>query len=458
MIQDVLAHIQKNETSYVERLKDFLRIPSISTEADSMDDNRRAAKWVHDLLTGCGIEAEIVETKGLPCVVGDTGPAENGGPTILVYGHYDVQPVGERDLWKADPFEPVEVDGALVARGAADDKGQVLTHLLAAEAWKKAAKHMPVRVKFLIEGEEEIGSPNLDSFVQEHRERLACDYVVLSDTSKFDSTTPAITYGTKGMIYKQITVKGPKSDLHSGSFGGTVTNPGNALCKMIASLRDDENRVTIPGFYDDVQPLSDQERKLLDALPFDEAKYQEMVGSPSLDGEAGFDTLTRRWLRPTLDVNGLFGGFMGDGSSTIIPRQMGAKVSMRIVPDQNPEAISAAFDKAIVGAAPPGVKVTVDTYGCCAAYACPINLPGLKAAAAAVEAGFDTKAVMIREGGTLPILPLFKEVLGAESIMIGLCLPNCNAHAPNEFFHVRDFLSGIRTWAHFSAKLAAMEM
>lgn len=454
MIDKVLAHVQHCQADHAERLKDFLRIPSISTDPTRRDDTRRAGEWVCDALNDCGIEAELIETPGHPCVVADSGPRDDNAPTLLVYGHYDVQPIGDRTLWKADPFDPVEVDGALVARGAADDKGQVLTHLLAAEAWKHVTGQLPVRYKFLIEGEEELGSPNLDAFVAEHRDRLACDFVVLSDTAKLDADTPAITYGTKGLVYKQIKVVGPWQDLHSGSFGGTVTNPGNALCQMIASLHDENNRVTIPGFYDDVQALSDEERKAINALPFAEKAYLKMVGSSELSGEAGYSTLERRWVRPTVDVNGLFGGFMGDGSATIIPHKMGAKISMRIVPNQDPKKISAAFDEALMAAAPKGVSVGVETYGSCSPYVCPLDLPALQSAAAAIETAFGKKPVMIREGGSLPILPMFKQVLGAESIMMGFCRPDCNAHGPNEFFHLSDLWGGIRASACFADNLA----
>lgn len=454
MIERVLAYIKENETSYVDRLKEFLRIPSISTDPAHEQDMRRAAKWVYDLLDGCGIKARIVETEGHPWVVGDTGPADGGGPTILIYGHYDVQPTGDRSLWHADPFDPVEVDGALVARGAADDKGQVLVHLLAAEAWMKVAGRMPVRYKFLIEGEEEIGSPNLAGLIEEQREKLTCDYVVISDTAKLDADTPAITYGTKGMVYKQINITGPKQDLHSGSFGGTITNPGNALCQIIASLRDANNRVTIPGFYDDVQPISDDEKEMMASLPFDDADYLKIVGSPSLHGETGFTTQERRGVRPTLDVNGLFGGFMGLGASTIIPQKMGAKVSMRIVPDQDPERVSQAFDQAVQAAAPDGVIVSTETLAVCAPYVCPLNLPGLAAAKAAIEDGFGKQPVMLREGGSLPILPMFKQALGADSIMIGLALPNSNVHGPNEFFRLADLWNGTRTSAWFAEHLS----
>jgi acetylornithine deacetylase/succinyl-diaminopimelate desuccinylase-like protein len=453
VIQKVLDYAKENEARNVERLKEFLRIPSISTDPDRTAEMKQAGQWVADLLNNCGIKAELAETGGHPCVVGDTGPVDGDGPTVLLYGHYDVQPVGDRSLWDADPFEPTDVDGKIIARGSADDKGQVLTHLLAAEAWMKTVGKMPVRFKYLIEGEEEVGSPNLASFIEKNRDRLACDYVALSDTCKLDADSPAITYGTKGMIYKELEITGPVNDLHSGSFGGTVTNPGNALCQIIASLRDEKNRVTIPGFYDDVVAVTDDERKLMQQLPFDDGKYAKMLGVDALDGEAGFTTLERRWARPTLDVNGLFGGFMEEGSSTIIPAKMGAKVSMRIVPNQDPDKISKAFDEAVRSATPPGVRLTIREHANCAAYMCPIDLPAMGAAVSALESAFGKKPFMIREGGSLPILPMFKQTLGAETIMIGLCWPNCNAHGPNEFFHRDDFQGGIRTSAHFAANL-----
>ncbi len=457
MIEQVLAYAKEHEQENLDRLKDFLRIKSISTDPKNAGDVRHAAEWVLNLFNNCGIEAEIVETEGHPAVIADTGPvegvAENDTPTILVYGHFDVQPAGDLSLWDADPFEPVEKDGKIIARGSADDKGQVLTHLLAAEAWKKTVGKLPIRIKFLVEGEEEIGSPNLDKVVEEHKNRLSCDCVAISDTAKLDWDTPAITYGTKGMIYKQITVTGPKNDLHSGAFGGTVTNPGNALCRIIDSLRDDQNRVTIPGFYEEVQPLTDKEHEMIDALSFDEENYRATLGSPSLDGENGYSTLERRWVRPTLDVNGLYGGFMGEGQSTIIPAKMSAKVSMRIVPDQDHEKISAAFDEAVQEAAPPGVKVSIETFGCCAAYACSLDLPAMTAASAALESGFGKKPVFIREGGTLPILPMFKDILGADTVMMGFSVPDCNLHGPNEFFHTSDFWGGIRTSIHFADAL-----
>ena len=451
MLDKVLAHIDAGKDANVERLNDWLRIPCISTDPDRKPEMKQAVDWARKLLSDCGIECQIIDTPGHPCLIGDTGSAE--GPTVLVYGHYDVQPEGDESLWHSPPFEPTVRDGAIFARGAADDKGQALCHLLAAESWMKTAGKLPIRVKFLIEGEEEIGSPNLEKVLRDHAERLACDYVALSDTPKFNADTPAITYGTKGMIYKEIVLTGAKQNLHSGSYGGTLTNPGNAMAAIIASLRDADNRVTIPGFYDDVRAISDQERRQMDALPFDEEAYRKFMDVPSLEGEKGFTTLQRRWARPTLDVCGLSGGFTGEGASTVIPARMMGKVSMRIVPDQDPARISEAFDKAVHAATPAGVRVEIKTHALASPYLSDLGSPGMTAASEAIEAAFGVAPVYIREGGSLPILPLFKEILGADSLMMGFCLPDCNAHGPDEFLHVSDFHNGTKAAAHFMQKM-----
>jgi len=455
VIEQVIAHIDSEQKNSVDRLLDFLRIPSISTDPERKSDVDRCAQWVLDFFKGCGIEAALVETPGHPAVIADSGPAEGGGPTILVYGHFDVQPTGDAKLWDAPAFEPDIRNGRIYARGAADDKGQIFTHMLAAEAWKKTAGKLPIRVRFLIEGEEEIGSPHLGDLIEAHRDRLTCDYVAISDTAKLDDGSPAITYGTKGLIYKEILVFGPKQDLHSGSFGGTVENPGNALAAIIHSLKDADHRVTIPGFYDDVRPVSDEERTGFAKLPFDEGDYQKMCGTSALIGEKGYSTLERRWARPTLDVNGLHGGFTGEGASTIIPARMCAKVSMRIVPDQDPDRISKAFDDAVKAATPPGVRVEINTHANCAAYVGALGTPGMIAAEKAIESGYGKKPVLIREGGSLPILPLFKSVLGADSIMLGFAAPDANIHGPNEFFALSDLLSGTKSAAHLPHYLAA---
>lgn len=455
MIDKTIAHLQANEADNVERLKEFLRIPSISTDPAAAGDVKRCAEWVKACFTGCGLEAEIIDTPGHPVVFADSGPASSDGPTVLIYGHYDVQPTGEEHLWNSPAFDPTIRGGAIFARGSADDKGQVFCHLLAAEAWMKEAGKLPVRVKYVIEGEEEVGSPNLPGFMHKHSDRLACDYVALSDTAKLSAEQPAITYGTKGMIYKEIKVFGPGQDLHSGAFGGTVANPGNALATIIASLRDARTgKVLIPGFYDDVRELNAQEKQNMACLPWDDETYRGLVKASKLVGEEGYSTLERRWARPTLDVNGMFGGFTGEGQATIVPAWVKAKVSMRIVPDQDPRKISAAFDEAVKAASPDGVAVEVETLNLCAAYVSEIDSPGMRAAASAIEAGFGKAPVYTREGGTLPILPLFKEVLGADSLMMGYCVPECNLHGPNEFLAISDFHSGTKSSAWFLHHLA----
>ncbi|MCP4590879.1 MAG: dipeptidase [bacterium] len=457
MIEQVEQYVAAHREEYLARLMEFLRIPSVSTDPEGVRDTHRAAEWVRDLLGAAGLEAELVETPKHPVVIADSGPPAGDGPTLLLYGHYDVQPAGELDLWSSPPFEPEVRDGRIYARGSADDKGQLLTHLLALEAWRKVGADLPVRVKCLIEGEEEIGSVNLEPVVREHRQRLACDYIALSDTAKLDDDTPAITYGTKGLVYKEIRVYGPSADLHSGSFGGSVSNPGNVLADIVASLKDGDQRVTIPGFYDAVRSISPAEREQMAALPFDERAYLKSLGSPSLVGEAGFSVQQRRWCRPTLDVNGLFGGYMGAGAATIIPAWAGAKVSMRIVPDQDPKSISQAFDEAVRRAAGSDVRVEIDTLAAAGAYMCPIDSPGAQAAARAIEAGFGKAPVFVREGGTLPILPMFKEILGADSLMMGFALPNCNLHSPDEFLVLEDFHAGIRTAVHLPRMLAELQ-
>ena len=454
MIDKVISHVERNLDSYTDRLFDLLRIPSISTDPQHAADMERAAKWLHQVFAACGITSEIVTTTGHPCVLADTGPAAKQAPTVLVYGHYDVQPVGDESLWDSPAFEPKLRDGLIYARGAADDKGQLLAYVLALEAWQQAGGKLPVRVKFLLEGEEEVGSVHLGDVLRERADQLACDYVAISDTAMFNADTPAITYGTKGMVFKEIILHGPKHDVHSGGFGGTITNPANALAQIIAQLRDEHNRVTIPGFYDKVRPFTAEERDAMKELPFDDEQYRASLGVPALTGEEGYTTLQRQWGRPTLDVNGLHSGFTGNGASTIIPARAMAKVSMRIVPDQDPDGISAAFDRAVEALTPPGVRLEIKQHAAAPAYLCPLDSPGIRTAQAALELGFGKQPLFIRSGGTLPILALFKEVLAADSLLMGFCTPDCNAHGPNEFLPLANFQHGIRMAAHFVDRLA----
>jgi acetylornithine deacetylase/succinyl-diaminopimelate desuccinylase-like protein len=335
----------------------------------------------------------------------------------------------------------------MICRGAADDKGQMFCALLAAEAWMKTSGSLPINVKFCIEGEEEVGSPNLAALVKKLKDRLACDYVVIHDTAKFSDDVPAVTAATKGLIYKEVILTGPKKDLHSGSFGGAVANPANVLAKLIAGFHDDDAKVTIPGFYDRVKEMSPEEVKMMNGLPYSEADFLKDVGSPKTYGEKGYSALHRRWARPTLDVNGIFGGYMKEGSSTIIPSFAGAKVSMRLVPDQKAEEIERLFEETVRTRVPDTVKLEIKSHASCDPYLADVKSPGMVAARKAVAMGFGKEPVLIREGGSLPILPMLKQVLGADSLMMGYCLPNCNAHSPNEFLHVRDFEAGMRSSA-----------
>lgn len=445
-ITTAISYLDQNRDRFRLELFELLKIPSISAQKDHATDMRRAAQWVFDRFKVAGLKAEIVESDGWPAVLAE-GPQKPDRPTILVYGHYDVQPEGDLSLWHTGPFVPVIQEGKIVCRGAADDKGQMFCAILAAEAWLKTTRDIPVNVKFCIEGEEEIGSPNLAKLVKAHRERLACDYVVIHDTAQFADGIPAVTAATKGLVYKEIIIRGPKKDLHSGTFGGAVANPANVLARLIASFHDADGRVNIPGFYDPVREMSPEEVKMMNSLPYDEAAFLSDLGSPKGWGEKGYSILQRRWSRPTLDVNGIYGGYMKEGSSTIIPSMAGAKVSMRLVPDQNAEEIERLFEETVRARVPDTVTLEIKTHASCDPYLADVQSSGMKASRKAVALGFGKEPVLIREGGSLPILPMLRQVLGADSLMLGYCMPNCNAHSPNEFFHIRDFEAGMRTSA-----------
>jgi acetylornithine deacetylase/succinyl-diaminopimelate desuccinylase-like protein len=447
-----IAYFDQHREEFLQDLLAFLRFPTISAQSQHKSDIAACAEWIKKQLAAAGLQVEIIPTKGHPVVFADSGPAASK-TTILFYGHYDVQPIGDEKLWKSPAFEPQIRDGIIFARGSADDKGQVMTHLAAVRSWKATGEAWPIRIKFLIEGEEEIGSPNLPTFVCEHREKLSCDYVVLSDTGKLDDDTPALAYASRGLVYKEVVVDGPGKDLHSGHFGGAVMNPANALAQIIAALHDAKRRVTIPGFYDQVAPLSEEEKSMMKKVGMSDAALLEGTGSSAPIGEEGFTTAERRAARPTLDVNGIYGGYTGEGSSTIIPSKATAKISMRLVAHQDPTKISAAFDQKVRELCPPGVRLEIKSRSHCAAYMAPMDSPGVRVSRAALEAGYGRPAVLLREGGTLPILPLFKEVLGADSLMLGFADPNCNLHSPNEFFHVADLQRGTRSILHLLAGL-----
>jgi len=434
---------------------DFLRIPRISTTPAHAADMSRCAEWVGDRLREAGATAvEIIETEGHPIVVGERR-ADPGAPTLLVYGHYDVQPTEPDDLWTSPPFEPTERDGRVYARGAVDDKGQVHMHLKALETRLGSGAETPLNLKFVIEGEEEVGSAHLGGFLREHTDRLACDAVLISDTSMFAADLPCITTGLRGIVYTQIDVRGPDHDLHSGSYGGAIVNPANVLAGILARLKDDAGRATVPGFYEPVRAITDAEKADLARLPMDDEAVRADVGAPELGGEEGFSTLERLWFRPTLDVNGLLSGFTGQGSKTVLPSKAMAKVSMRLVPDQDPVAVGDAFECYVRDLAPAGVTVDVRRFHDGAPWVADPSHPVFEAARVSLEAGFGTPPAMIREGGSIPIVPMFEQLFDAPVLLVGFALPGCNAHAPDEWIDLGVYRRGIAALASLYGEIAS---
>ncbi len=452
-MQAVDAFLQQHSERFLQELKEFLRIPSVSAVTAHQKDVRRAADWVRAQLESAGVRAELVETAGHPIVYGEWLQAP-GAPTVLVYGHYDVQPPDPLNEWTTPPFEPDIRDGKIYARGATDDKGQMLTHVKSVEAWLKSGTPLPVNVKFVIEGEEEVGSDNLDRFLAARKEQLKCDVAVVSDTSQYAPGIPAITYGLRGIVACEVTLHGPRQDLHSGIFGGSIANPCTVLAGLIAQLHDEHGRVQVPGFYDDVIELLPEERKQFAALPFDEAEFLQGLGAPAPFGEAGYSTLERRWTRPTCDVNGLSGGYQGEGPKTIVPARASAKITCRLVPAQKNETIIAALEQFLRERCPAAVRFEFKTYHGCPATVCDIHSPYMTAARAAVRAGFGAEPVLIREGGSIPVVGTFKELLGVDTLLLGWGQNTDNLHSPNEHFSVEAFQSGIRASAALWAELA----
>jgi acetylornithine deacetylase/succinyl-diaminopimelate desuccinylase-like protein len=452
-VEHVIAFLREHRDEHLRWVTDLCRIPSVSTKPEHKDDCAAAARAACDLCMQIGLQARVCQTGGHPAVYAEWCQAP-GRPTFLVYGHLDVQPEGDLSLWDAGPFEPVVKNGLLICRGSADNKGQALIHVRAAAGWLACEHKLPINLKFLLEGEEEIGSPHLGAFIEEHRDLLRCDHILISDTGMYADGWPTITYGTRGLLYKEIRLAGPKHDLHSGGFGGTIANPANVLARLIASLHFADGRVNIPGFYDDVVMPDDAEREQLRRLPFDKQQYLADTGSPGICGEKGFTTNERRWLRPTLDVNGIYGGFMGEGANTIIPARAGAKVSMRLVPNQSGERLSRIFDETIRARCPKTVRLEILDHGAADAYVAPLNSRPMQAAGRALAESFGREPAYIREGGSLPILPLFKRVLGADSLLIGFAGPNCNAHGPNENVSLADLDRGAEAIARLLGYLA----
>lgn len=456
-MSELVEYLNAERTQFEEDLCELLRIPSVSADSAYAEDVRRAAQWMVGQFTGLGMKVELVETDGHPIVYAET-PAVEGAPVALIYGHYDVQPPDPLDEWISPPFEPTRRDGNLYARGATDDKGQMLTHVKSAQAWLKTKGSLPLQLKFVIEGEEEVGSGNLIGFLQKEKKRLACDVVVVSDTSQFGPGQPAITYGLRGIAYYELLLTGPKQDLHSGSFGGAVMNPANALARMLASLIDGDGRIQVPGFYDDVVPLTDSERQQLAALPFDESRFKTQLGIDALAGEKSYSTLERRWARPTFDINGIWGGYQGKGAKTVLPCRAGAKFSFRLVPDQDPAQLTASLREMLEAACPRGITMKLVDHHGSPGFLVPLESPFIGAAARAIELGFGHAPVFIREGGSIPIVTDFAESLKADVLLLGWGLNDDNTHSPNEKFSLADFHRGIKASTHLWRELSRIDV
>jgi acetylornithine deacetylase/succinyl-diaminopimelate desuccinylase-like protein len=452
---DLEDFLDVHQADRIATFVEFLRIPSISGMHDYAADCRRAAEFLADDLRSIGFEnVDVSETGGHPIVYGDWLHA-SGAPTVLVYGHYDVQPVDPLELWEKPPFEPIQHDGRMFARGAADDKGQIQMHIRAAEALLRTRDSLPVNLRFMFEGEEEASSEHIDDWIEANRQRLNADVVVISDTSFFAGNTPAITLGLRGLTYVQIDVTGPTVDLHSGQYGGIVENPANALAHLIAALKGPDGRIRIPHFYDDVATLTDDERDALAALPFDEDALRDHIGVPALVGEVGYSTLERKGTRPTLDVDGIWGGFQGEGPKTIIPAHAHAKVSCRLVPNQDPQKIFDLLRDYVLSIAPPGVRVDVSNLGLGKPSLTPMDHPATQAASRAIESAFGRAPLYSREGGSIPVCDSFETILGLPVVLAGFVNEDSNAHAPNESLVMDNYDRGIRAivamWDEFAA-------
>lgn len=437
-------YLDKHKDQFLDELIELLKIPSVSTDASYADDVRRAAEFIKERLTEAGADkAEVCETGGHPIVYGEK-IVDPELPTVLVYGHYDVQPADPLELWDSPPFEPVIKDGLIIARGSADDKGQMYMHVKAFETMMKTDT-LDCNVKFMIEGEEEVGSDSLAPFMENNKEKLAADVVLVSDTAMLANDTPSITVGLRGLSYVEVEVTGPNRDLHSGIYGGAVANPINVLAQMIASLQDDKGRMTIPGFYDKVADLSDEERKAMNEAPFDLEEYKKDLDIDAIHGEEGYTTLERASIRPTLDVNGIWGGYTAPGAKTVLPSKAYAKISMRLVPNQNSDEITELFVKHFESIAPEYVKVKVTPHHGGEPVVTPIDSPAYRAAEKAMEEAFGKKPIPMRGGGSIPIVSLFEDILGLKTILMGFGLDSNKIHSPNENYGLFNYYKGIET-------------
>jgi len=452
-MQKAINYLTENKDRFLQELFGLIRIPSISSLPENKPDMVRAANYWKDSILAAGADkAVVMTTEGNPVVYGEK-TINPDLPTILVYAHYDVMPVDPIELWESEPFEPIVKDGKIYARGANDDKGQGFMHAKAFESMVRTGT-LPCNVKFMIEGEEEVGSPSLAKWCRENKEMLKADIILVSDTSMIDPQTPSVTVGLRGLTYMEVEVTGPQKDLHSGVFGGAVANPANVLCKMIASLIDEKGQITIPGFYDDVINYNTEERADLALKPFDLEEYKQSLGIEEVAGEEGYSTIERTGLRPTLDVNGIWGGYTGEGTKTVLPSKAHAKISMRLVPNQDWKKIAQLFEDHFKTIAPKSVKVKVESLHGGQSYGTPIGIPAYQAACDACQDVFGVKPIPVRSGGSIPIIADFEEILGIKSLMLGFGLETDAIHSPNENYRLENFYNGIETiirfYEHFS--------
>jgi acetylornithine deacetylase/succinyl-diaminopimelate desuccinylase-like protein len=450
----ISSYIKDHLESFVLELTQFLTIPSVSTLSEHEKDVMNAAEWVLDQVKKCGFTGRVYPTERHPIVLAHS-PEVAGAPTLLIYGHYDVQPPDPLDEWQTPPFSPDIRDGYIYARGASDDKGQLLTYIKAIESVLRAGQKLPLNLIILAEGEEEIGSENLEKFLMQRRDELRANAVAISDNAQFARGIPAITYGLRGLSYLQVDIRGPRFDLHSGGFGGIVCNPAQVLVDILQKLKNPDGKVALPGFYDDVLAPQNWEREEMASLPVDIQSLKDYVGVFELAGEPGYSVLERKTARPTLDINGLWGGFSGEGAKTIIPAKAGAKVSMRLVPNQVPEKIDQLFQQFVTANCPPEVSVKITRLHGADPVLVPRNTPAMLAAEKAIETGFGKKPVFIREGGSIPVVNMIKKNLGQENILLlGWGSPDDGAHSPNERFYIKDFHRGIRAAAALFYEMA----
>lgn len=448
MENNITSYIEKNKDRFINELFELLRIPSVSADPKHKDDVFKTADAVKEKLIAAGADkVEVCTTAGYPIVYGEK-IIDAKLPTVLVYGHYDVQPADPIELWQSGPFEPVIKDGKIYARGACDDKGQMYMHVKAFELMMKT-NSMPCNIKFMIEGEEEVGSDNLATFVKQNKEKLTADIILISDTGIIANDIPSITVGLRGLTYVEVEVTGPNRDLHSGLYGGAVANPINILCEMIAKMKDDKEHITIPGFYDDVEILSAEERAEMAKAPFSLDEYKKALDLSDIHGEEGYTTNERNSIRPTLDVNGIWGGYTGEGAKTVIASKAFAKISMRLVPHQNSEKITKLFKNYFESIAPKSVKVKVTPHHGGEPVVTPSDSPAYKAASKAMETTFGKKPIPVRSGGSIPIVAMFKSELGLDSVLMGFGLDSDAIHSPNEHYGVFNYLKGIETIPYF---------